>query len=323
MASQLASDRVIATMADQDENAGNVALKSDFHTRLPASLGISDRTRRLGIRELGWYAHEKAMPSRVLSRIKAGDAVRVSNVVSILARVCEQDASVRSAYLCQPSVEYITKVRGEGSFCGYRNIQMLISFILGSKTEGAKAFPDGIPSILQLQDLIEDAWDRGINAEGRLETGGIRGTRKHIGTPEARALFKGLDIPCSVSSYQSTRGDQTAFHSLCDHIEDYFRRAGSFAPEAKMHQTNMSPIYLQRPRHSLTVVGLERRADGTRNFLVLDPGLRPSRQMLRAADAVKNRTVLDEHISLAPYRRGSDHLGRYRQFETLTLGAQT
>ena len=31
---------------------------------------------------------------------------------------------------------------------------------------------------------LQNAWDLGINAQGRLETGGIRGTRKYIGTPE-------------------------------------------------------------------------------------------------------------------------------------------
>lgn len=49
---------------------------------------------------------------------------------------------------------------------------------------GWKQFGDDIPSIFQIQDLIETAWDRGFNTRGRIETGGIRGTRKYIGTPE-------------------------------------------------------------------------------------------------------------------------------------------
>jgi hypothetical protein len=99
----------------------------------------------------------------------------------------------------------------EGGFCGYRNIQMLVSYITKAKVIGHEHFPEGLPTILQLQDMIELAWDRGFNSSGRTETGGIKGTRKFIGTPEvctenllfdesltlvqAQALFMSLDIP--------------------------------------------------------------------------------------------------------------------------------
>lgn len=71
-----------------------------------------------------------------------------------------------------------------GGFCGYRNIQVLAAHIIATQTTGWKQFGDDIPSIFQIQDLIETAWDRGYNARGRIETGGIRGSRKYIGTPE-------------------------------------------------------------------------------------------------------------------------------------------
>ena len=63
---------------------------------------------------------------------------------------------------------------------------MMTSYIIGSRGRGAEIFRDKIPSIFRIQDYIEHAWDMGINANGRLETGGIRGTRKYIGTPEVR-----------------------------------------------------------------------------------------------------------------------------------------
>lgn len=71
-----------------------------------------------------------------------------------------------------------------GGFCGYRNIQMLCSYIIHTKLKGYEYLAGEIPSIFQIQDFIETAWDQGINAQGRIETGGIRGTRKYIGTPE-------------------------------------------------------------------------------------------------------------------------------------------
>lgn len=61
---------------------------------------------------------------------------------------------------------------------------MLSSHIIGVRSQGCGIFDGKIPTIFQIQDHIERAWDLGINAQGRIETGGIRGTRKYIGTPD-------------------------------------------------------------------------------------------------------------------------------------------
>lgn len=61
---------------------------------------------------------------------------------------------------------------------------MLISYIIDSESTGFQLFGDSFPTILQIQDLVEAAWDAGFNSQGRSETGGIKGTRKYIGTPE-------------------------------------------------------------------------------------------------------------------------------------------
>jgi len=105
-------------------------------------------------------------------------------IIPVLAQLCEQDPAVSRAYLCHPDVTHVVKMAKEGGFCGYRNIQMLVSYIRNARSEGHQQFPGRVPSILQLQDMIEMAWDRGFNPMGRIETGGIRGTRKYIGTPE-------------------------------------------------------------------------------------------------------------------------------------------
>jgi hypothetical protein len=89
---------------------------------------------------------------------------------------------------------------------------MLTSYIINTKAPGHEVFRNKIPSIFKIQDYIEHAWDLGINAQGRIETGGIRGTRKYIGTPDvvsqysflaghysdheqAQAMLLSLDIP--------------------------------------------------------------------------------------------------------------------------------
>lgn len=113
-----------------------------------------------------------------------------AGLIPVLSRLCKNDKSVQRAFFCSPKVHHIFKMPREGGFCGYRNIQMLISYIKEShRSEKNSHFHEGVPTILQLQDLIESAWDMGFNSVGRVETGGIRGTRKYIGTPEVRFMI--------------------------------------------------------------------------------------------------------------------------------------
>ncbi|KAL8843093.1 MAG: hypothetical protein Q9170_000223 [Blastenia crenularia] len=160
--------------------------------------------RRLGKAELGPYAHEEQMPEWLYRQLERGAKVSIANqisqdghlvrlevvanetrgIVPVLAQLCEQDPTLSKVYLCHPCVQHVFKMAKEGGFCGYRNIQMMVSFIQATRWQGYEYFPGRVPSILDLQELIESAWDRGINAAGKIETGGIRGTRKYIGTPE-------------------------------------------------------------------------------------------------------------------------------------------
>lgn len=116
------------------------------------------------------------MPKRVHAIAAAETSNNtLSGVIPVLARLLDQDATIERAYLCKDFVDHIFKAQGEGDhFCGYRNIQML----LRAHDNGRR------DSILKVQAMIETAWDMGINASGRTETGGIVDTRKHIGTAE-------------------------------------------------------------------------------------------------------------------------------------------
>lgn len=134
----------------------------------------------------------------------------IGGAVPAVARLCEQDPTVERAVFCHAAVRHVFKLQREGGFCGYRNIQMLISYVRGveelisyvrgledsgrggdrggDRGGGGHHFDKGTPGVLALQDMIERAWDRGFNAVGRVETGGIRGTRKYIGTAEVSFL---------------------------------------------------------------------------------------------------------------------------------------
>ncbi|KAM0223665.1 hypothetical protein ACHAQD_003305 [Fusarium lateritium] len=167
-----------------------------------------DRSRksgRLGRSELGRFAHERKMPPWLVDLLQDEGQVANDGVLPVLGQLLEQNATTQYAYLCHPAVHHISKLRREvlqdmghltntGGFCGYRNIQMLTSNIIAAKTPGSHHFGPAPPSIFQIQDLIENAWDMGINAQGRAETGGVKGTRKYIGTPEVLNHHTCMDV---------------------------------------------------------------------------------------------------------------------------------
>ncbi|KAI1858068.1 uncharacterized protein JN550_012890 [Neoarthrinium moseri] len=273
--------------------------------------------KRLGKSELGRYAHEDVMPGWLVQLLKEKGQVSQSGMVPVLAQILEQSKTTKYAYLCHPAVNHISKLKREGGFCGYRNIQMLSSYIVGRQAPGAAQLNGKIPTIFKIQDLIENAWDRGINTQGRIETGGVRGTRKYIGTPEAQALFLSLDIPCNAQGFKDPHPG-TAEAQMLRHVEDYFM-SGDFDPEAKVRKTSLPPIYFQHRGHSMTIVGIEKRADGTRELLVFDPMFHDSDSLVKHVGSRREFKVKSPDSSLKLYRRGNKYLKRFHEFELLKL----
>lgn len=271
--------------------------------------------KKLGKSELGRYAHEARMPDWLVSLLKRGGHVVGTDVIPVLAQLLEQCSTTEYAYLCSPAVQHISKLRLEGGFCGYRNIQMLSSYVINTGYQGAHHFNGQLPTIFDIQEFIEAAWDRGINKQGRVETGGVRGTRKYIGTPEAQAVFKYLEVPCEPQGFKQKKEPGAAEELLLASIERYFEQA-IFNPEDRVRCTQLPPIYFQHMGHSMTIVGLEKQVDGKKNLLVFDPTFRDSSVITQRIGT----TFMYRHADhvLNAYRRGHKYLKRYREFEVLT-----
>jgi zinc finger-containing ubiquitin peptidase 1 len=153
-------------MGDKTEKVHRLGVS----TRAPTDTVIkTDTTQK---RELGPYAFEHRMPDSIAAIINTeASQNKLSGVIPILTSLLKQDHRVESAYLCHDETTHIYKLPREGNhFCGYRNIQMM--------------FLRDQHSIPELQDMIEIAWNKGYNSHARIETGGIKNTRKHIGTSE-------------------------------------------------------------------------------------------------------------------------------------------
>ncbi|CAK7267923.1 hypothetical protein SEPCBS119000_002794 [Sporothrix epigloea] len=274
---------------------------------------VSDTPKRLGKAELGKYADEERMPDWLAVYLKQEWGVVESGKISLLAQLLEQNAATEYAYLCDPCVQHVSRLPKEGGFCGYRNIQTMISYIIGAESYGHETFANSLPSVFDIQNLIEQAWDRGFNPRGRIETGGIRLTRKYIGTPEAIALFQSLDIPCSINTFKHKTPGKSRDLIFRD-IEQYFGRSQR-EPGQKVRVTSLPPIYWQHPGHSLTIVGIEKTKAGGTNLLVFDP---VSRDASVVARLVGQKHALSDQL-LRPYRRDSRYLSRFHAFEILKL----
>ncbi|KAK8047626.1 hypothetical protein PG996_015690 [Apiospora saccharicola] len=283
--------------------------------RSPEFEAAEERPRkRLGKAELGRYAHEDKMPDWLVTLLKKEGQVVEQGVIGVLEQLLESNSSTKYAYLCHPCVQHVSKLKKEGGFCGYRNIQMLSSYIVGTKPQGSEHFRGRLPSIFRIQDWIERAWDMGINAQGRIETGGVKGTRKYIGTPEAQAMFLSLDMAVEAQGFKDQQ-PIVAERKLLDHVQGYFE-SGDFDPSRKVRTTSLPPIYFQHRGHSLTIVGLEKRSNGSTELLVFDPMFRDPQSITKLVGrALSHKTSPDKSLSL--YRRGNKYLKKYHEFELL------
>ncbi|KAM3071981.1 hypothetical protein ACMFMG_008448 [Clarireedia jacksonii] len=305
-------------------------ISSKSHSKPPSNV-----PRQLGKSDLGAYAHEKQMPPWLVRLLQADGEIKTINrldsdgkyrkmrycinqapdIIPIITQLLDQDPMVHYAYLCDPAVLHVSKLSREGGFCGYRNIQMMCSYIIKTRFPGHQVFKNKIPTIFDIQEYIEKAWDLGINAQGRIETGGIRGTRKYIGTPDAQAMLCCLGIPCEANALKTRRKDQTpAYQLLYKEAEQYFVD-GCTIFDRKVRQTSLPPIYFQHPGHSLTIIGFEQLIDGTTNLLVFDPSFHDSSKVTKLVGQTFRHK--SPGSLLKAYRRGTKYLKRFNEFEIL------
>lgn len=149
---------------------------------------------------------------------------------------------------CHPATNHVGNRNRERGFCGYRSIAMMLSYLHGCSTAPKRPeYVSQLPNIIELQDMVENAWSQGINGHSKLETGGIRGTRKFIGTSEVEACFRYLGLPCSVVAVRG-RGAMLPSDVLLAEVEKYFDSPTKSA-------AGKAPIFLQRQGHSMVIVG--------------------------------------------------------------------
>jgi hypothetical protein len=134
---------------------------------------------------------------------------------------------------------------------------------------------------------------------------------------------------CDAQGLRS-HGDEDAVQLLLKYVTDYYS-SGCTDPRSKVYSTALGPLYFQHPGlwiaymgrarltsiegHSMTIIGVEKRTDGSTNLLVFDPMFRDSTRVTRLI----GRRSISGHAAdlLKAYRRPTRYLRRYREFEVL------
>jgi len=282
------------------------------------------------------------MPTRISHLIETKDqspSNRLEDVLSVLASLLARSHKTKTAYLCTKAAAQLHRLESEGQhFCGYRNMQMLLSSLpSGSTTTSSTStlpHPDPMSrarkaTVLTLQSLVEAAWTAGHNSHSRIETGGILNTRKHVGTSEAEALFAYLGIRTTARVFHG----KGCWRELLDYVQHYFSgeetvkdpglaKTFSELDVENVKMTSRPPIFLQRPRHSLTIVGIEVAPSGKRRLIVFDPGYNPPASLVRAMDREDRKVERGKEERVLTYcRRGERYLRRFDGFEILHVQA--
>ncbi|CAM6048121.1 unnamed protein product [Sphagnum compactum] len=140
---------------------------------------------------------------------------RVEEGVMVLLKRCLeseqdwQDGTQSSALALCSYVEHFESRLGEdlGWGCGWRNIQMISSYLLAGDDEVREALFGGVgfvPDISALQQWLEIAWAKGFDTQGADHfSWKIVGTHKWIGTTECATLLRSFGVRARIVDFQS------------------------------------------------------------------------------------------------------------------------
>ncbi|XP_070767459.1 zinc finger-containing ubiquitin peptidase 1 isoform X2 [Enoplosus armatus] len=177
-------------------------------------------------------------------------------------------------WLSADTDHYCSSAGDNGWGCGYRNFQMLLSSLHGIDSYAPLLQEKTVPSIPQVQSMIEEAWKEGLDPQGASHFNQrLQGTRAWIGATEIFALLTSMGISARILDFHQPTGPGDTHPRLFDWVKQYFcqsSRSSRLSP--RVIHTSLPPLYLQHQGHSRSIVGLEQKKNGSLCLLLLDPG---------------------------------------------------
>ena len=236
----------------QQDDQGNFAAQADTSLR---------RAVRKGELSVTDY-YEQSAGAVVSSRTGLDDgSSRTLRITPSLATLSTKSPGVRLVYVASPPVDHYASTFGDrGWGCGYRNLQMMISSLLGSLQyrdplmenlllEGGRSNGNLVstgssvnagsgshaagrvgesdcppmPSIPRLQASIEAAWRKGFDRAGADQLGNrLTNTRKWIGATEVYTLLTSCGLDARIIEFHRPTGEGGTHTLLFDWVCDYF-----------------------------------------------------------------------------------------------------
>ncbi|KAF0895378.1 hypothetical protein E2562_012408 [Oryza meyeriana var. granulata] len=127
-----------------------------------------------------------------------------------LLRACLESEAGSLTSIISGHVDHYQSLSSEdkGWGCGWRNIQMLSSYLLKQRPEAREALFGGagfVPDIPSLQRWLEIAWDNNFDTLGSSHFHNkVYGAKKWIGTTECAALLRSFGLRARVVDFDST-----------------------------------------------------------------------------------------------------------------------
>ncbi|KAJ0045352.1 hypothetical protein Pint_05426 [Pistacia integerrima] len=134
------------------------------------------------------------------SQIKSNFHKINDSLVFLLRKCLEQEHDSSTTTYLSSYVDHFQSVVSEdvGWGCGWRNIQMLSSFVISERQDAKDVLFGGsgfVPDIPSLQRWLEIAWERGFDMVGSGHFNqSIYGSRSWIGATECAALFRSFGL---------------------------------------------------------------------------------------------------------------------------------
>ncbi|KAI8885149.1 DUF1671-domain-containing protein [Backusella circina FSU 941] len=227
-----------------------------------------------------------------------------------------------TTYLCSPSTDHITSDKMDlGWGCGYRNCQMLMSF-LERHEENGDAVLKQVPDVRSIQVMLENAWKEGFDPEGAKDFGqSVAESNKWIGTTEVYSLLAYLGVRSSIIDFHQPDNSKKKLHTkMMDWIESYFTSdVKRVENEKNVYITDKPPLYLQHQGHSRTVVGIEVLHTGKKNLIMFDPGQRSHRTTVGGKENMRSNATIHPSL-LCPRRVDEKMISKNKQYQVLALG---
>ncbi|XP_032227702.2 zinc finger-containing ubiquitin peptidase 1 isoform X2 [Nematostella vectensis] len=247
-----------------------------------------------------YYARKAEMLKILMTDNDSGESCTRGIIPRLHQRYKLGVSGTKVAWTSADIAHYASTVGDAGWGCGYRNLQMLVSCLLGLDMYRPMLYGgEGVPSITRIQQLIETAWNAGFDKQGAEQLGcKLINTRKWIGATEIAAVLRSLGIRTKLIDFHRATGCDGTHPEMFSWIKRYFScvtpgfGGGSLAlgglESGNFRQTSKPPLYLQHQGHSRLVIGVEEHAgkEGGLYLLLFDPS-HSAKQMQSLLDDIK------------------------------------